>query len=287
MVQLKPVRFGCLGFQQSFAPIFYEQQFHILEKALDRRVTVQFYASTKNYNQAFMDGEIDMGLQAVQPLTIQYDQAVPIEVLDVVCLATQQGILVRDNKRFKEPANLIGQSIALTKGSGSHFGLGYNFSKLGLSLEQVAIKDLSLAKARETLAKNRVAAWVVPDPWIAYEISQKRGYRMANSGYPLYTVLVASAQFALERPRAYNIIKTTWPALKKDIINNPDKTQLAVANGLKVPTEIISQTWHNYDFGVGIDQNLQYYLQDVADLYSANNLIRPNPIFGETLVPLS
>ncbi|MFF2557442.1 ABC transporter substrate-binding protein [Nocardia sp. NPDC058058] len=91
-----------------------------------------------------------------------------------------QAILVPKDSTLKDPKDLRGKKIAVTKGSSSHYHLLTVLAKNGLTFGDIEPQYLQPADALAALSTGRVDAWAVWDPYVAQ--AEKDGNRVLVTG---------------------------------------------------------------------------------------------------------
>ncbi|GAB2545436.1 ABC transporter substrate-binding protein [Nocardia heshunensis] len=108
--------------------------------------------------------------------------------------AKGQAVVVPKDSPLKDPKDLRGKKIAVTKGSSAHYHLLSVLTKNGLGWGDIEPQYLAPADALAALSTGRVDAWVVWDPYVAQaELSGNRvlvdgtGYLKPDSFYVVGT----------------------------------------------------------------------------------------------------
>ncbi|GAB0106591.1 ABC transporter substrate-binding protein [Nocardia sp. JMUB6875] len=94
--------------------------------------------------------------------------------------AKGQAIIVPKDSALKDPKDLRGKKIAVTKGSSAHYHLLSVLTKNGLSFSDIEPQYLQPADALAALSTGRVDAWVVWDPYSAQ--AELAGNRVLTDG---------------------------------------------------------------------------------------------------------
>ncbi|MEV6771905.1 ABC transporter substrate-binding protein [Nocardia sp. NPDC051030] len=107
-----------------------------------------------------------------------------------------QAVLVPKDSTLKDPKDLRGKKIAVTKGSSAHYHLLSVLTKNGLSFADIEPQYLQPADALAALSTGRVDAWAVWDPYVAQ--AEKDGNRVLVDG----TGYVKPDSFFVASPKA-------------------------------------------------------------------------------------
>lgn len=89
--------------------------------------------------------------------------------------AAGNGLVVPRDSAIKDPKDLRGKKVAVTKGSSAHYHLLSVLTRAGLTFSDIEPQYLQPADALAALSTGRVDAWTVWDPYVAQaELSGNR-----------------------------------------------------------------------------------------------------------------
>jgi sulfonate transport system substrate-binding protein len=195
---------------------------------------------------------------------------------------TAQAIIVQDYSPIRSMADLKGKSVAVSKGSGSHFLLISALKKAGLTLADIKPVYLEAPDGGAAFSSGNVDAWAIWDPFLATQQREHHVRVLADGTHDVAhynRFYVANTRFAKAHPDVLQVVFDTLHDAGQWIKGHPQDAakNLAPLWG-NIPTETVelANSRRSYDIvPVKIDQLAEQ--QRIADDYYDAKLI-PKPL---------
>ncbi|GLK75807.1 sulfonate ABC transporter substrate-binding protein [Methylopila jiangsuensis] len=190
-----------------------------------------------------------------------------------------EALLVQGDSPITTIAGLKGKTVAVAKGSNSHYFLVKALEKGGLSYSDVKVAYLAPADARAALQNRSVDAWSVWDPY--YAAAEAAGARALTDGQGL----VRNYQFFLSDKRFVeknaDILRVTFEELKKVedwVLKEPKTAAAELAPIVGIPAPILEKAILRQGFGLKpVTKEIAAEQQKIADTFLELKLL-PKPI---------
>ncbi|WP_174567206.1 ABC transporter substrate-binding protein [Nocardia yamanashiensis] len=131
--------------------------------------------------EAINAGSVDLGGVGNAPPVFAAAAKSQIKIVASYRVGLQgQGIVVPKDSAIKDPKDLRGKKIAVTKGSSAHYHLLSVLTKNGLTFADIQPQYLQPADALAALSTGRVDAWAVWDPYVSQ--AEHDGNRVVVNG---------------------------------------------------------------------------------------------------------
>ncbi len=228
--------------------------------------------------EAMNAGSIDIGYTGAPPPI--FAQAAGSRV---VYLAAEpagphnEALIVRAGSPLKSVADLKGHTVALARGSSSHYLLVAALAQAGLRYEDVKPVFLSPADARAAFDSGHVDAWAIWDPYLAVVQAAEPTRTLADyaSGIPQpYSFFLGAPDFVKAHR---DIVEAVLRAVADGdawVSAHRDETAQLIARETGVPPVVVSRFLARSRFGiVPLDTSILASQQRVADVFAAQHLI--------------
>ncbi|GLK67955.1 sulfonate ABC transporter substrate-binding protein [Hansschlegelia plantiphila] len=190
-----------------------------------------------------------------------------------------EALLVPGKSEIKSIAELKGKTVAVAKGSNTHYFLVKALEKGGLSLADVKLAYLAPADARAAFQNGSVDAWAIWDPH--YAAAEAAGARTLTDG----DGIVQNYQFFLSDRRYVeknsDIIRATLEELKKIddwVIAEPKAAAEELSPIVGIPAPLLEKAIARQGFGVKpVTPEVAAQQQKIADTFLELKLL-PKPI---------
>lgn len=142
--------------------------------------------------EAVGGGAADLGLAADAPFIFAYQSGSPIKAIAVQAPASQAGealaVLVKNGSPIRTPQDLVGKSIATTRGSIGHHLLLQALERAQIPADKVRLTLLPPGDAKAAFDSGAIDAWATWTPYT--NVAIKEGARAVvdakDYGLPLY-----------------------------------------------------------------------------------------------------
>lgn len=134
--------------------------------------------------EAINAGSIDFGGVGNAPPVFAAAAKSRIEIVGAYDSGAQgSAILIPKDSTLKDPKDLRGKKIAVTKGSSAHYHLLSVLTKNGLTFNDIEPQYLQPADALAALSTGRIDAWAVWDPYVAQAQADGNKILVDATGY--------------------------------------------------------------------------------------------------------
>jgi sulfonate transport system substrate-binding protein len=202
--------------------------------------------------------------------------------------ASGDTVLVPNDSKLKDPAQLKGRSVAVAQGSSAHYNLVATLRRAGLDLKDVKVKYLQPADALAAFTSGKVDAWAVWDPYTSQVLRAKQG-RVLSDGNGLSNGLAfqVAAPGALADSRKSAAIKDYLDRLRRAqnwVFKHPQAWAKVWAKDTGLPYEValdaVKRT-NGTRVTVAVDQGAIDSEQRIADTFTELKLIPRKVDFGD------
>ncbi|KQN00772.1 aliphatic sulfonate ABC transporter substrate-binding protein [Sphingobium sp. Leaf26] len=150
------------------------------------------FPSAQPLLEAVGGGAADLGLAADAPFIFAYQSGSPVKAIGVQAPAQQAGealaILVKNGSPLKNAQDLVGKSVATTRGSIGHHLLLQALERAHIPADKVRVTFLPPGDAKAAFDSGAIDAWAIWTPYT--NVAIKEGARAIvdakNFGLPLY-----------------------------------------------------------------------------------------------------
>ncbi|SHI61263.1 ABC transporter substrate-binding protein [Streptomyces sp. 3214.6] len=189
-------------------------------------------------------------------------------------------VLVPNDSKLTEPAQLRGKSIAVAQGSSAHYQLVASLEAAGLALSDVKVKYLQPADALAAFTSGKVDAWAVWDPYTSQVLQAKKG-RVLTTGEGVTNGLTfqVAAPSALKDGKKAAAIKDYLDRLRRAtawVYDHQEEWAKVWAKDTGLPYEValasVKRT-NSTRISVAVDKPLIASEQQIADRFTELKLI--------------
>ncbi len=176
-------------------------------------------------------------------------------------------VLVRRDKGIRDPLDLKGYKVGLTKGTTGQFFLDLFLTYKGIISSEVEIVDLKPSGLPRAISDGRVDAICTWEPYIlmAKKLLGKKALILPSKGiYREDFYFVANKNLVKNNPET---LKRFLKAVEKGqqfIKKNKEESINIVSQSLKLDKEITALTWAEFSFQLILDQTILVSLEDEA-----------------------
>ena len=187
-------------------------------------------------------------------------------------------------------SDLRGKKIGVAKGTITEFNLGRFLILHGMNLSDVTVVDVQPGQFENALTSGTIDALICWQPYSG-EITRKMDDRViawpAQSGQPLYGVLVARNDWVARNPATTVIVLKSLDQAAGYTVYHPDEARAIVQKRLNLSDEYMDSAWPGNHFSLSLDQSLILAMEDEGRWMIANNLTNATavPDFGKFMYP--
>lgn len=193
--------------------------------------------------EAVGSGAVDLGLAADAPFIFAYQSGSPVKAIAVQAPATQAAealaILVKQASPIRSAADLVGHSVATTRGSIGHHLLLQALESAGIPASKVTITFLPPGDAKAAFDSGSIDAWATWTPYT--NVAIKEGARVAvdgkQFGLPLYIDIAHEGSIEPKRALLADFLKREAKAVAW-ARDHPDEFAAVLAKETGLPIDI-------------------------------------------------
>jgi sulfonate transport system substrate-binding protein len=192
----------------------------------------------------------------------------------------QEAVFVKASSPITSVAGLQGKSVAVAKGSSSHYLLVAAVLKAGLQFSDITPVYLAPADARAAFTTGAVDAWAIWDPfWAAAQAAiPTRTLTDAQGVVPNHDFYLSRRDFAEAHADALNAAITQIKAIDDWIPANRAAAASEIAATIGLPAPILLTSFNRAVYGINkVTPDVLADQQKIADLFYRLHLI-PTPI---------
>jgi NitT/TauT family transport system substrate-binding protein len=225
------------------------------------------------------EGNLDMVTVAQTPVMFNsFDRDDYVIIATMVYSDNDVKILARQDRGIKNPSDLRGKTVGITKGSTGHFFLGLFLIHSGLQLSEVETIDIEASELPQALVDGRVDAISTWEPhiWNAKKLLDENAVRLQpRGGAKIFRedfYFVPNRNFMENNPET---LKRFLKAIEKGeefIQKNKEEAINIVSQRLKLDKELVVSIWDDFEFQLILDQAIIITLEDEARWAIDNNL---------------
>lgn len=189
-----------------------------------------------------------------------------------------QAIIVPDSSPIRSVADLKGKTVAVSKGSGSHFLLISALKSAGLTLKDIKPIYLEAPDGVAAFASGNVDAWAIWDPFLATQQREHHVRVLADGtgGIANYNrFYVANTRFAKDHPEVLQVVFDTLHQAGQWVKGHPEEAAANLAplwGNIPPQTVELANSRRSYDIvPVKVDELAEQ--QRIADFYFEAGMI--------------
>ena len=191
-----------------------------------------------------------------------------------------EAILVKESSGITSVAGLKGKSVAVQKGSSSHYLLVAALLKAGLEFTDIAPVYLAPSDARAAFQSGSVTAWAIWDPFYAAEQAAipVRVLTEAEGVVPNHDFYLSRRDFVEKNGAVLNAAVGQVQAIEGWVAKNRPAAAAEIAESIGLPAPVLLASFKRASFGVSkISPEVLVEQQKVADTFYQLHLI-PTPV---------
>ncbi len=263
----KEIILGCETSLLPSAVWIAENKGYFQEESLNVKIK-EFGSGRTALKTMLNEGNLDMVTVAQTPVMFNsFSRSDYAIIATMVYSDNDVKILVRQDKGIKDPSDLRGKKVGITKGSTGHFFLGLFLAHNGLELSEVETIDLEATDLPQALGEGRVDAISTWEPNIlnAKSLLGEKVLLLPSEGiFREDFYFVPNRNFMENNPE---ILKSFLEAIERGeefIQKNREESIDIVCERLKLDKELTASIWSDFNFELMLDQTILVTLEDEA-----------------------
>jgi sulfonate transport system substrate-binding protein len=230
--------------------------------------------------EAVGSGAADLGLAADAPFIFAYQSGSPVKAIAVQAPVNQApealAVLVRAASPIRSVADLVGKSVATTRGSIGHHLLLQALERAKIPVDKVKVTFLPPGDAKAAFDSGSIDAW---STWTPYtNVAVKEGARAVvdakDYGLPLYIDIANAASIGPKRALLQDFLQREAKAVAWARAH-PDDFARVLAKETGLPLDIARASFdRNNRVSKPIDESVVAHEQDITNRYRNAGLIK-------------
>ncbi|WP_445326770.1 aliphatic sulfonate ABC transporter substrate-binding protein [Sphingobium sp. AN558] len=243
------------------------------------RVEWSEFAAAQPLLEAVGSGAADLGLAADAPFIFAYLSGSPVKAIAVQAPARQApealAIIVKGDSPIRQPQDLIGRSVATTRGSIGHHLLLQVLERAKIPADKVRVTFLPPGDAKAAFDSGAIDAWATWTPYT--NVAIKEGARAAldarDYGLPLYIDIANDDAIEPKRALLADFLAREAKAVAWTRAN-PDKFAAVLAKETGLPLDIARASFDRSNrISQPVDAAIVAHVRAIAGRYRHAGLI--------------
>ena len=280
----EPVTVGISPTEGSALVYIAEDQGFFSENGL--AVTVRDYDPPSIGIRDAADGKVDIAGASEYPVVLNVLDGANFSILARYDEAQSIYLIGRKDHRITNISDLKGKKIGVPRGTIAEFYLGRFLTLHAMNLQDVTLVDVQPSQFADAIGSGRIDALICWQP-PASQISGRMGNKVvvwpAQSGQPLFAVLVARNDWIAQNPgRTAGFLKSLDMAAEYTV-SHPAESRAIVQKRLNLTDSYMDVMWPANQFSLALDQSLILAMEDESRWMIANNMTNATavPDFGK------
>jgi sulfonate transport system substrate-binding protein len=264
-----------------YAPIFLAKQKKWLDEELAKvkpgiEVKWSSFAAGPPINESFAAGQQDFGFLGDTPALIGKSAGIDTKVIGLTSSGPKTlAVVVGAGSPLKDPKELKGKKVAVTKGSYAQHLLALVLEKGGLTFNDIELVNLPNAEVIPAIVSGAIDAGAVWEPVISKFEAQKT-IRVLADGTGLkkgVLVIIAANDFLKKKPDQAKALLRAYARAADYIKSNPKEAAELVAADTNLPADLLVQVFAKFDYSPVIRaddaneiKNAEAYLRGIGIL---------------------
>ncbi|WP_311268147.1 ABC transporter substrate-binding protein [Sphingobium sp. WCS2017Hpa-17] len=237
------------------------------------------FPSAQPLLEAVGGGAADLGLAADAPFIFAYQSGSPVKAIGVQAPAQQAGealaILVKNGSPLKSAQDLVGKSVATTRGSIGHHLLLQALERAHIPADKVRVTFLPPGDAKAAFDSGSIDAWAIWTPYT--NVAIKEGARTIvdakDYGLPIYIDIAHADSIAPKRALLADFLQREAKAVAWARAH-PDQFAQVLAKETGLPLDIARASFdRNNRVSQPIDAKIIAHEQDITARFQKAGLI--------------
>ncbi|HJT41081.1 MAG TPA: ABC transporter substrate-binding protein [Sphingobium sp.] len=230
--------------------------------------------------EAVGSGAADLGLAADAPFIFAYQSGSPVKAIAVQAPASQAGealaIMVKNGSPIRSVDDLVGKSVATTRGSIGHHLLLQALERGNIPADKVRVTFLPPGDAKAAFDSGAIDAWATWTPYT--NVAIKEGARAVvdakDYGLPLYIDIAHADSIAPKRALLADFLKREAKAVAW-ARTHPDAFAQVLAKETGLPLDIARASFErNNRISQPIDSRVVAHEEDITGRFRNAGLIK-------------
>ena len=223
---------------------------------------------------ALLAGDVDVATAAEFVVVSNSFEHPELRILATVAIANNNELVARRD-RVREPQDLVGRRIGVTRKSAGEFLLGVFLTLNGLNVSDVELVDLPPSAIVTDLLAGTIDAGFTWDPNV-YRMRQELADNAV--GWPgqrwqqYYFVLVTTDRWLAEHPAAARALLEAVLASEQRAGEDPEDSKARLARRFGYDAAYVDYSWPRHDFLVELPQALLLAMEEQARWRIENGL---------------
>jgi sulfonate transport system substrate-binding protein len=194
-------------------------------------------------------------------------------------------IVVARDSAIRSPADLIGNRLAVKKGTSTYGGLLAWAGSANLDLAEVKVIDMRPEDMGDALISGAVDAIVASEPTPSL-IERRGGHQLATLGglgntYPI--LLVARDKFLADHAEATAAFLRAMQRAAQFIQERPERAAEVVAAKTGLPADVATRAMAHHYYSLQLDERTRASLDRIAEFLLSQDMLDAPPDFSRLI----
>lgn len=258
-----------------------EHNGYFRDEGIDLRIT-PFPSGKAALASLLSDGKLDMATVAQTPIVFNSFSRDDYSILGgMVRTHNDLKILARRDKGIREPQDLRGKKIGVTKNSTGHYFLAMFLAQHGMTLQTVKTVDVEadgLSNALETGSVDAISTWE-PHLYRAKRLLGDNVFAFESIGiFREDFYFVSRTSWAKENLRRIKKFLRAVVRANAFITEHPQETQSIIASKLDLEASFVESALKDFSYALFLDQAILLSLEQQAHWMMENKIVRVRDI---------
>ncbi len=233
------------------------------------------FASGKAAADALLAGKVGVSTSSDSVFVSNVFERTDLRLLASISTGETNELIARLDRGIRQPGDLAGKTIGVTRRSAGEFYLGSFLLSNGLSLDQVHIVDVKTSEMSRVLSDGEVDAVITWNP-VAYEIKTELADRVttwnAQGSLEFQFLLLSTQPWVESNPRVARKLLKSLVEAQMFLQSHPAEARTSIQQRFGYTPEYTRYSWEHHRFDVSLSQKLLVTLEDQARWRIANRL---------------
>ncbi|MFC7401725.1 aliphatic sulfonate ABC transporter substrate-binding protein [Citricoccus sp. GCM10030269] len=210
------------------------------EELADEGITVNWLqsAGSNKANEALRAEAVDVGSTAGSAALLARANGTPIKTIGLYSQPEWSALVTGPDSDITEVSDLVGKSVAATKGTDPYFFLIQSLDEAGVDPSEVTIQNIQHADGNAALNNGSVDAWAGLDPIMAGAEADGAELFYRNVDFNTYGFLNATESFLEESPELAQTVVDVYERARAWALEHPEETAAILADVAGLDEEV-------------------------------------------------
>ena len=256
-----------------------EQQGYFKNNGLD--ITINYYEAGKLATDALIEGQADISVGSDFVFVSNSFDNPDLRIFGTIDIARDCSLISRKDHGIKEPRDLKGKKIGVTRKSSGEFYLGRFLMFQGIPLADVEIFDLKPSEIVRAITSGDIDAALTWEPNI-YKMKKNLGEKVniwpGQSQQDFYFLLLTKEAWLKQHPASIKALLKSFLQAEQFVKKNEREAKRLLKVRDKYDIDYLDYVWPGLNFTVKLPQPLLLAMEDQAEWRIENKLTNKSQV---------